>query len=107
MGNMGKHSGTRPASTATAAAPVPGPAPEVEADRRRALRRHKAFVTGLLVVAAVIFLACSWWQSQPGGAPTWVGYVRAAAEACSAVTASTAAMYSAGVMPRPLRAAVE
>lgn len=60
---------------------VPGPSPEVEAQRRRTLRNHKIFVTSLLVVAAVIFLACSWWQNQPGGAPAWVGYVRAAAEA--------------------------
>ncbi|WP_156226795.1 DUF445 domain-containing protein [Corynebacterium comes] len=74
---MGKHSQT----ALVDARPVPGPSPDVEAGRRRALRRHKAFVTGLLVVAAIIFLACSWWQSQPGGAPTWVGYVRAAAEA--------------------------
>lgn len=62
-------------------ASMPGPSPEVEAERRRALRNHKAFVTGLLVVAAIIFLACSWWQSQPGDTPAWVGYVRAAAEA--------------------------
>ncbi|MDN5741228.1 DUF445 domain-containing protein [Corynebacterium casei] len=60
---------------------VPGPSAEVEAQRRRTLRNHKAFVTALLIVAAVIFLACSWWQNQEGGAPTWVGYVRAAAEA--------------------------
>ncbi|MDY3127271.1 MAG: DUF445 family protein [Corynebacterium sp.] len=60
---------------------VPGPAPEVEAARRRTLRNHKIFVTSLLVLAAAIFLACSWWQSQPAGAPLWVGYVRAAAEA--------------------------
>lgn len=60
---------------------VPGPSPEVERQRRQALRRHKAFVTALLGVAAAIFLACSWWQTQPGGAPAWVGYVRAAAEA--------------------------
>ncbi len=52
-------------------------------DEQRAadLRKHKIFVTGLLVLAAVIFLACSWWQSQPGATPAWVGYVRAAAEA--------------------------
>lgn len=60
---------------------VPGPSPEVEAQRRRTLRNHKIFVTALLIVAAIIFLACSWWQNQEGGAPTWVGYVRAAAEA--------------------------
>ncbi|SQG63902.1 uncharacterized membrane protein [Corynebacterium renale] len=56
------------------------PAPADEQERRRALRNHKAFVTGLLILAAVIFLGCSWWQSQ-GTAPDWVGYVRAAAEA--------------------------
>lgn len=56
------------------------PAPADEQERRRALRNHKAFVTGLLILAAVIFLGCSWWQSQ-GTAPGWVGYVRAAAEA--------------------------
>lgn len=87
---MGKHSltaGTTGTDSGAGLEPlldtrgVPGPSPEVEARRRRTLRNHKAFVTGLLIVAAVIFLACSWWQSQPGGAPTWVGYVRAAAEA--------------------------
>ncbi|MDY5841067.1 MAG: DUF445 family protein [Corynebacterium camporealensis] len=60
---------------------VPGPSPEVEAQRRKTLFRHKFFVTALLVIAAIIFLACSWWQNQSGGAPVWVGYVRAAAEA--------------------------
>lgn len=60
---------------------MPGPSPEAEAERRRILRKHKAFVTGLLIIAAIIFIACSWWQNQPDGAPVWVGYVRAAAEA--------------------------
>lgn len=60
---------------------VPGPSPEVEAERRSALRRYKFFVTALLLVAAAIFLGCSSWQNQPEGAPVWVGYVRAAAEA--------------------------
>lgn len=60
---------------------VPGPSPIDEARRRKELRQHKTFVTALLVLAAVIFLSCSWWQSQDGGAPAWVGYVRAAAEA--------------------------
>ena len=41
---------------------VPGPSPEVEAERRRTLRIYKAWTTGLLVVAAVIFLACTWWM---------------------------------------------
>jgi len=87
---MGKHSltaGTTGTDSGAGLEPlldtrgVPVPSPEVEARRRRTLRNHKAFVTGLLIVAAVIFLVCSWWQNQPGGAPTWVGYVRAAAEA--------------------------
>lgn len=56
------------------------PTPANEAERRATLRNHKIFVTSLLGVMAVIFLACSWWQSQ-GTAPVWVGYVRAAAEA--------------------------
>ena len=56
------------------------PAPQDEVERRRALRQHRAFASGLLVLAAVIFIACSLWQSQ-GEAPGWVGYVRAAAEA--------------------------
>ena len=52
---------------------VPGPSPEVEAERRRVLRRYKAVATGLLLVAAAIYFACRW--------ATWVGFVRAAAEA--------------------------
>lgn len=61
---------------------VPGPSPEVEAERRRSLRMHKTWVTGLLVLAAVIFLACTWWiEHDVHHAPAWVGYVRAAAEA--------------------------
>lgn len=59
---------------------MPLPTPSNEAARRRVLRNHKIAVTSLLVVAAVVFTACSWWQSQ-GTAPPWVGYVRAAAEA--------------------------
>lgn len=65
--------------------PVPSPSPEVEAQRRRTLRTYKAYVTGLLAVAAAIFLACTWWQSHEAAqgveAAVWVGYVRAAAEA--------------------------
>ena len=60
--------------------PIPLPTPDNESQRRRVLRNHKIFVTSLLGVMAVIFLSCSWWQSQ-GTAPGWVGYVRAAAEA--------------------------
>ncbi len=56
------------------------PSPTNEAERRRVLRNHKIAVTSLLGVAAVIFLACSWAQSQ-GATAAWIGYVRAAAEA--------------------------
>ena len=56
------------------------PTPANEAERRATLRNHKIFVTSLLGVMAVLFLACSWWQSK-GTALLWVGYVRAAAEA--------------------------
>ena len=60
---------------------VPGPSPEVEAERRRVLRRYKAVATGLLLVAAAIYFACQWAEAQPGETATWVGFVRAAAEA--------------------------
>ena len=60
---------------------VPGPSPEVEAERRRQLRRYKAFATGLLVVAAAIYLFCRWLETRPGETDTWVGFVRAASEA--------------------------
>lgn len=60
---------------------VPGPSPEDEAARRKALRAHKTFATGLLVVAAAIFLSCQWYAANTEPTPTWVGFVRAAAEA--------------------------
>jgi uncharacterized membrane-anchored protein YjiN (DUF445 family) len=50
-----------------------------DAQRRRALRRMKAVALGFLLGATIVFLVCTWAQSQ--GAPGWVGYVRAAAEA--------------------------
>lgn len=50
-----------------------------DAERRRALRRMKAVALGFLLGATVVFLVCTWAQSH--GAPGWVGYVRAAAEA--------------------------
>lgn len=39
----------------------------------------KAVALSFLLGATVVFLVCTWWQSA--GAPGWVGYVRAAAEA--------------------------
>jgi len=70
-------SALEPASSG--AAPVPQ-AGNQEA-RRADLRRWKAIALSFLIGAAVIFLACSWWQASESGAPVWVGYVRAAAEA--------------------------
>lgn len=73
---MSQHS-----ATLTRRRSVPGPSPEVEAERRRVLRRHKAGVTALLALAAVIFFACAWASHRPGETPAWIGYVQAAAEA--------------------------
>jgi Predicted membrane protein len=50
-----------------------------ETTRERDLRRMKRFATGLLLVATVVFLFARWWEVNDG--PTWVGYVRAMAEA--------------------------
>ena len=49
-----------------------------DAERRRDLRRMKVFATGLLVLAAIVYLVA---RANEDGAPTWVGYVRAGAEA--------------------------
>ena len=70
---------TATTSTSSSAAPVPQ-AGNQEA-RRADLRRWKAIALSFLIGAAVIFLGCSWWQASESGAPVWVGYVRAAAEA--------------------------
>ena len=67
-------------TTADASLPVPGPSPESEAQRRHDLRKHKAIASGLLIFAAVVFIACRI-ADHGGGAPAWVGYVQAAAEA--------------------------
>lgn len=56
------------------------PTPSNEEARRRTLRQHKIAVTSLLVVMALIFIACCWWQSR-GDAPAWIGYLKAASEA--------------------------
>ncbi len=39
----------------------------------------KSLATGLLLVAAVVFLLSRWWESADG--PVWISYVRATAEA--------------------------
>jgi uncharacterized membrane-anchored protein YjiN (DUF445 family) len=55
-------------------APLPG-----EAEKKRALRQMKLVALLFLLGATVIFLGMTLWQSA--GAPSWVGYVKAAAEA--------------------------
>ena len=60
---------------------VPGPSAEVEAQRRKALRKHKAFALGLLIFAAAVYLVCRYIETRPGETAAWVGFVRAASEA--------------------------
>jgi uncharacterized membrane-anchored protein YjiN (DUF445 family) len=56
-----------------------GADPAADEQRRRALRRMKLVALSFLIGASVVFLGCAWAQSH--GAASWVGYVRAAAEA--------------------------
>lgn len=51
-----------------------------QGDKRRALRRMKAFPLGLLIGAAVIFVVAWYFEKQPGSPAYW-GFIRAAAEA--------------------------
>jgi uncharacterized membrane-anchored protein YjiN (DUF445 family) len=67
----------QPTSTAVPLGP-PGALDREEA-KRRSLRRMKLVALSFLLGATVIFLLASWAQSA--GWPSWVGYVRAAAEA--------------------------
>ena len=48
-------------------------------EKARDLRRMKTLATGLLLAATVIFLLARW--GEAAGAPGWVGFVRATAEA--------------------------
>jgi uncharacterized membrane-anchored protein YjiN (DUF445 family) len=50
-----------------------------EAGKRRDLRRMKSVAAALLVVAAVVYVIAR--RAEDAGAPPWVGFVRAAAEA--------------------------
>lgn len=59
-------------------APVAVPLPSERA-KQRDLRRMKAVAAGLLVVAAVVYVLAR--RAEDAGAPAWVGFVRAAAEA--------------------------
>lgn len=75
------NAGTRgsPTPRASFAEALAGADTAADADRRRSLRRMKVVALSFLIGATIIFLGCTWWQSV--GAPGWVGYVRAAAEA--------------------------
>lgn len=66
--------------TEKTAVPVPGPDPATEAQRRAELRKHKAIATGLLIIAACIYVTMRWLEFH-GNTGAWIGYVRAAAEA--------------------------
>lgn len=57
-----------------------GTSPEKDAELRAALKKNKAFALSLLIVAAIIFLACKWAESA-GYGNFWVGLIRAGAEA--------------------------
>ena len=48
-------------------------------ERRRDLRRMKTVATGLIAIAAVVYVAAARWERS--GGPEWVGYLAAAAEA--------------------------
>ena len=61
-------------SEGTIASPIPG-----EAEKRRALRKMKLVALFFLVGATMVFLGTTIWQAA--GAPAWIGYVKAAAEA--------------------------
>ncbi|HSK28121.1 MAG TPA: DUF445 domain-containing protein [Jiangellales bacterium] len=67
-------------STVVPLAPQPA-APGLPGDeeRRRGLRRMKSVSGGLLVLAAVVYVVAR--RAEDAGAPGWVGFVRAAAEA--------------------------
>nr|WP_231375903.1 DUF445 family protein [Corynebacterium aquatimens] len=65
--------------------------PEVEAEKRRLLRNWKLRATSLLVIMAVIYLACTWWLHTHAGGATpntgpntfawWLGLFRTGSEA--------------------------
>lgn len=84
MEKIAEHSPAAPATDADRLA-VPGPSPEVEAEKRAQLRKSKAFATMLLIIATAIYFTCRGIESSHlrdgQTVPTWVGYVRAAAEA--------------------------
>ncbi|MDT3396613.1 DUF445 domain-containing protein [Streptomyces sp. B1866] len=64
----------RPGPLAPLAADTPA-----DAEKRRGVRRMKAFAAGLLATVAVVFALATW--AETAGAGPWAGYVAAAAEA--------------------------
>ncbi|MBN9643815.1 DUF445 domain-containing protein [Corynebacterium mendelii] len=63
---------------------VPGPPPAEQARRRDELTHHKRLALGLLIVAAVVYIACqviAHTAELGAGASWWVGLIRTGAEA--------------------------
>jgi uncharacterized membrane-anchored protein YjiN (DUF445 family) len=79
LGSSAQSPGGRPNRTSLAES-FAGADSEADAARRTALRRMKVVALSFLVGATVVFLACRWANAH-GAAPSWVGYVGAAAEA--------------------------
>ena len=82
-GGVAHRPDTRPAPPAgrlSFAESLAGADSAADVERARGLRRMKLVALSFLLGATVIFLLCSWAQRH-GDAATWVGYVRAAAEA--------------------------
>lgn len=78
--------GTRPAGTVPggtgqggAGPGLPATDPAVERRMRQGLRRMRVIATGLLAFMVTVYVVAWRWESS--GAPGWVGYVAAAAEA--------------------------
>jgi uncharacterized membrane-anchored protein YjiN (DUF445 family) len=66
-------------STPTATLTVPRGTQTSDEQRRADLRRMKVVATGLIVLAAIVYVLAARWERA--GGPEWVGYLAAAAEA--------------------------
>jgi uncharacterized membrane-anchored protein YjiN (DUF445 family) len=77
--SLREHPGPDQATRPSLATTLAGADSAADAERARSLRQMKLVALGFLLGATVIFLVCTWAQSN--GAAPWVGYVRAAAEA--------------------------
>ncbi|WP_137145810.1 DUF445 domain-containing protein [Mycolicibacterium sp. CR10] len=79
---MAHRSAEQSAARTSFAETLAGADSAADAERRRGLRRMKVVALGFLVGATIVFLVCTWAQSQgAAGGAAWIGYVRAAAEA--------------------------